>query len=293
MYHRVADLAPDSHRLCISPVVFRAHIAELKRRCHLMPLTELASALEHGTLPPRAAAVTLDDGCIDNLTTASAILVEFEAPATFFIPTDRLDEKHEFWWDVLERIFMASRVLPPVLELPGSGVTLFPTAIADERAATHRALAEYLRSLRWEVRDALLRSIVDWSGVDVTPRETHRPMLASEVRELGARKGHAIGAHSVHHVGLPILSREEKRRELVESKKTLEELLATIVTAFAYPYGHVDAETVGVTSDVFHVAVTAAAAPAGARDDSRTLPRFDGNRLTPDELVELVDSLWA
>lgn len=293
MYHRVAELLPDAHGLCIAPAIFREHMVELTRRCHLMPLMELASALERGDLPPRATAITFDDGCLDNLTTASGILSEFEVPATFFIPTERLGEKHEFWWDTLERVFLSSRQLPTVLELAANGVNIFATETDAERTATHRALAEHIRGVGWKVRDALLHRIVEWAGLDVTPRDTHRPMLADELCELSKRRGHAIGAHSVHHVGLPTLSSEEKRREMLESKETLEDLLGTSVTAFAYPYGHVDAATLELARDVFTVALTTRSAPAAMTDNPRALPRFDASRLTRTELVRLLNSVGS
>src|SRR5205085_9799910 len=91
-YHRVADLRPDSHALCTPPDVFRAHMAHLREHYVPIGVDELLSAAASGTIPERAVAVTLDDGYLDALTTASPILMESGIPATFFVNSDRLCE---------------------------------------------------------------------------------------------------------------------------------------------------------------------------------------------------------
>jgi len=63
--------------------------------------------------------------------------------------------------------------------------------------------------------------------------------LSSEDLKILDESGIAIGSHTVHHAFLPKLGPEEVRRELVESKKTLEGLLGHPVTLFSYPAGGV------------------------------------------------------
>jgi len=47
----------------------------------------------------------------------------------------------------------------------------------------------------------------------------------------------AFGSHSVTHTRFAALTAEERRRELVESKSSLEGILQRPVTLFSYPYG--------------------------------------------------------
>jgi hypothetical protein len=58
-----------------------------------------------------------------------------------------------------------------------------------------------------------------------------------EIREM-AELGHEIGSHSVHHANMAQVDLAEARRELVDSKKTLEDRLSRPVQWFAYPYGN-------------------------------------------------------
>lgn len=291
MYHRVAALNPDVHQLCIAPESFREHMNEVSRGYHAMALLDLVNALASGNVPPRAVAVTFDDGCIDNLGIASEILQAFDVPATFFIPTERLDEKREYWWDALERIFISAIRLPPQLDLHEDEAVVYRTETGDERAAAHRALGERIRTASREERDALMNRITAWAGVDLAPRETHRPMVSDEIRELSRRRGHAIGAHSIHHLSLPAQPADVQRNEVFGSKVHLEQLLGMPVTAFAYPYGHCDDATVKLVAEGFAVAVTATAGPLSAHENPLALPRIDASPLTREELGRSLDAM--
>jgi peptidoglycan/xylan/chitin deacetylase (PgdA/CDA1 family) len=66
--------------------------------------------------------------------------------------------------------------------------------------------------------------------------ETGRLLSEKELRE-SARRGLEIGAHTVNHPHLSLLSPDEQAAEIAGSKAHLEEILGQPVPAFAYPYG--------------------------------------------------------
>lgn len=66
--------------------------------------------------------------------------------------------------------------------------------------------------------------------------------LSEEDLKILDESGITIGSHTVHHAFLPKLSLEEVRRELIDSKKTLEAVLGHEVTLFSYPAGGVTPE---------------------------------------------------
>lgn len=49
--------------------------------------------------------------------------------------------------------------------------------------------------------------------------------------------GHEVGSHTLDHVHLPRLTAEEARRQVVQSRALLEEMLDEVVTSFCFPYG--------------------------------------------------------
>lgn len=96
-YHRVWAAADDPHDLCVSPAHFAAQMAILRREAHPLSLSELVSRWRAGRLPPRAVAVTFDDGYLDTLTTALPVLARESVPATVFVMTGCLGAAP--WWD--------------------------------------------------------------------------------------------------------------------------------------------------------------------------------------------------
>lgn len=293
MYHRVADLSPDVHRLCIPPGVFREHMETLKTNYGPVGLIDLADALVSRDVPNDAVAITFDDGGLDNLTVASPILQEFDLPATFFITTERLHEKHEFWWDTLERILITAAALPDRLDLAEDGTSIHNTNTMGDRAEAFAAIAPRIRGLDPLGRDRVMGRIIAWAGVTCAPRDTHRPMVADEVVELSRRPRHTIGAHGVHHLKLSEQPVELLQQEMLGSKHSLEQLLNKDVAAFAYPYGHHDAPSMELARETFRAAVTTVHQAVTLDADPVSLPRIDASRLTPTELRDALDSLLS
>jgi len=68
-------------------------------------------------------------------------------------------------------------------------------------------------------------------------REAEEPMMdAHQVRDWLAA-GHDIGSHTLTHPFLSRISQDEARREIVESRKKLEDLFGRPIRHFCYPYG--------------------------------------------------------
>jgi peptidoglycan/xylan/chitin deacetylase (PgdA/CDA1 family) len=74
-------------------------------------------------------------------------------------------------------------------------------------------------------------------------------ILSAEQLKQMVQEGWSIGAHTCSHPRLPKCSAEQKRREITESKRVLEERLGIEVRHFAYPFGayaDVDNESAGM-----------------------------------------------
>ncbi|MBU2159107.1 polysaccharide deacetylase family protein [Patescibacteria group bacterium] len=65
----------------------------------------------------------------------------------------------------------------------------------------------------------------------------------SEEDILALSKQQEIGAHTLTHADLPLLTKEEKIHEIQGSKEWLESVTGNSVHFFCYPYGRVDEET--------------------------------------------------
>ncbi|MFD1197850.1 polysaccharide deacetylase family protein [Brucella gallinifaecis] len=105
-------------------------------------------------------------------------------------------------------------------------------------------------------------------GVPVTPC-----MSVEQMREW-AELGHEVGAHTLDHVNLEKTPEEEARRQIVQSKTMLEDMLGSEVTNFAYPYGG----NLPIHRDMcreagYETATTTVHARARADDDPFAMPR--------------------
>jgi peptidoglycan/xylan/chitin deacetylase (PgdA/CDA1 family)/glycosyltransferase involved in cell wall biosynthesis len=276
-YHRVAELVPDTHALCTPPTVFESHMQCLARDWTPISLDELTAAAAANAIPERAVAITFDDGYLDALTTASPILEAFKIPATFFVNSDRLNEPHERWWDIMERLFLTDALLPPELDLRSDAYALHArTRIPAERAAALERLNEKMWTLDWDARASLTEQIIAWSGVRPCVRDTHRVLTADELRQLAARPGHSIGAHSVHHLALTTQPSATKQVEVATDKATLEKTLGGRVSFFSYPYGDFDGELVTVVRDAgFRAALTVETGRVTSSTNRLLLPRCE------------------
>src|SRR6185503_8348964 len=87
LYHRVAEDARDPFRLCVTPNEFDQQMRHLAGVYRVLTLAELQTGVDIADRPEPGVAVTFDDGYVDNLTTASPILLAHGIPATFFVTT--------------------------------------------------------------------------------------------------------------------------------------------------------------------------------------------------------------
>src|SRR5262245_45811599 len=97
VYHHVSP-APPADRVRVpeegwqwrhSPEGLRRQLLELRRRdFRIVPLSEIVEGIQRtGREPARSAALTFDDGWLDNFTHALPVLVDLGVTATFFITT--------------------------------------------------------------------------------------------------------------------------------------------------------------------------------------------------------------
>jgi peptidoglycan/xylan/chitin deacetylase (PgdA/CDA1 family) len=105
-------------------------------------------------------------------------------------------------------------------------------------------------------------------------------MNVTEMREWAAA-GNEVGSHTLDHVHLPRVSCVEARRQIVESKRELEQALGAPVTAFCYPYGdHTPEHRCMVREAGYENATLTARGLAGPADDLFGLPRVTVSRST-------------
>jgi peptidoglycan/xylan/chitin deacetylase (PgdA/CDA1 family) len=287
MYHRVADLPPDGAGICIDPEHFRVHMSILATTCAPISLTDMITRAHERRLPPRAVAVTFDDGYLDNLHVASPVLAGLGIPATFFVNSGGLDTPAEAWWDSVERILLVAPRAPEHLEITVAGTALdLPTGTSEQRRRAFDEVRRLAIPASPEARDALVAQLDEWHGKNGAPRSTHRLLTSEEVSRLAARPGHQIGAHTANHTMLTRQTAGVQRHEMSENRARLEEITGAPVVALSYPYGDCDRGTVELAGDLgFEAAVTVDAGVVDVDTDPLRLPRLDVAKDAPESFA--------
>ncbi|MCC7077331.1 MAG: polysaccharide deacetylase family protein [Acidimicrobiia bacterium] len=230
-------------------------------------------ALQAGVpLPPRAFAVTFDDGYRDNLELAAPLLHRLGVPATVFLVPALLSGESRAWWEQLAWAIEAATAPAAVwegrtyeLSTPAARRAVF-TEVAERvkvrcRDERERAVAYFTDALEPRDRPGDTDLFLDWEGA-------HRLVAA----------GWEIGSHSLRHAILSQESPHEQRVDLLESRTRLARELGVDVSLLAYPNGAAgdfDEITVGAAKEAgYRYAVTTIDGHNTARTPPYRLKRY-------------------
>lgn len=244
----------------------------IKAWFNVLPLDVAIERLRTRQLPPRAAAISFDDGYADNRTVALPILQQHGLPACFFIATGFLDGGRMWNDTVIESVRACSS---DSLNLTELGLGSHPiNSVLGKRTAIEAIIGQ-IKYLPVGERLELTQKLSE--AARVTP-PSDLMLTSAQVKELHAG-GMQIGAHTVSH---PILARTdlpEARREITSSKLFLEQLLQTRIGLFAYPNGkpgndYLPEHATLIRELGFDAAVSTAWGVADHRTDPFQIPRF-------------------
>jgi peptidoglycan/xylan/chitin deacetylase (PgdA/CDA1 family) len=221
----------------LDAATFGAVVGELAAAGEPVSMDDVVAAHEGGAaLPPRAFAITFDDGFRNNLTVAAPILERAGVPATFYVTTGFVAGNGASWIDTVEAALAASTA--DELVLPWES-TARPSATTAQRIAVAEEVRRVVKSTPELDPYAVAEEIAAAAG---TPRLEPDPELDDkltwdEVRELAAQQRFIVGGHSHTHRVLSFLDAEELEREVAVSTTMLAEALGAPVRHYSYPEG--------------------------------------------------------
>jgi len=276
MYHRVIELSSDPWQLSVSPRNFAEHLKILQQNYRILSLHDLLSSLKNARLPKQGVALTFDDGYADNLCNAKPLLEKYEVPATVFVASGCIDN-NGFWWDELEQALLQPRKLPKSLQMNvHDRLYEWPTSNLDQRQHAYLAIHKILLSLRVSDRDQVMTELFAWANVDKKGCSDDRPLTTAELIQLSQSEFVDIGAHTVTHASLPILSRDDQIREIDGSRQKLTAILGSPVDTFSYPFGKFTSDTIDIVkASGFEMALTAETNAVEVGADLFQLGRFE------------------
>jgi len=230
-YHRILS-APDPF-LDSEPdaATFDWQMQLLKQCFNVLPLHDAVQMLATERMPPRAVAISFDDGYRSIHDLALPVLVKHGLPATVFVTTGQMREEGSMWNDM---ILEAMRRLPAMpLDLRVLGLEVYPMAGAAERKRTAGILTERCKYMPPLERARFTNHLQSLVGGNLR----QDLMLNADMLRTLTRNQVEIGGHTVNHPILTRLDDEVARREISDNKAQLEELIGQPVRLFAYPNG--------------------------------------------------------
>jgi peptidoglycan/xylan/chitin deacetylase (PgdA/CDA1 family) len=210
---------------------FRLQMAFVKRAYGVVPLDAIVDAIADGRpLPPRALAVTFDDGYADNHRLGLPVLRDLGLSATIYVATAGLDDAAPFWVAAVRALALAAT--GPSLDVPGQ--TPIPLGPVAQRGPAVKALTRALVPLDAAARATLLEQTARGAGVDLARLLRGTMLTRAQVRELHAA-GWTIGAHTVNHINVALADRAAAEAEIVGSRDALAAAVGARVCHFCYP----------------------------------------------------------
>lgn len=232
---------------------FEAQLQYLRNHATVIPLLEASRRLRDGNLPPRAVAITFDDGYANNLELAYPLLETYDIPAAIFISS----------------AYTECGGIYPFLRLK-----LLALAFPECR----QALPVYKSS----PLDVVIAAADRWSaerGLTLTPDQirTLRPLTVDDLTTFDPQLVE-IGSHTHTHTILSNESRMRRDREITHSIGKLTEWTGRQIRAFSYPNGQAGnfdaADKELLRSDGIEVAVSGIAGSNDRGADTLELRRY-------------------
>jgi peptidoglycan/xylan/chitin deacetylase (PgdA/CDA1 family) len=234
-YHRIGEAGAsplDRDLWSACEEAFDEQLAYLKLHCDVITPDDIDEVRRK----PRGihVLVTFDDGYGDNYELAYRALRRHGLPATFFIATGFIDRPRLPWWDEIAAIVTSTPLdalrLEPWFPAP------LPLGEPEQRQAAKRALLAAYKRLPNAEAAAMLDHLRQIAGVDTRDLAESLWMSWDMLREMAAN-GMTIGGHTVNHVILSRVPKEEQWREIADCARRIEQEIGTPMRYFAYPVG--------------------------------------------------------
>jgi len=241
-YHSVtADQEHGWRRaLFFTPEELEARLALIRKwDLNVLPLGEAVDRLRNGTLPPRSAALTFDDGTVDFKTIVWPLLKRYGYPATVYVTTYYSEKQLPIFPLMCSYLLWQARGrrLPASAEL---GVA-DPVDLSSpsERARVERAIVDRANrdGLSAEDRHQLtfhLAGLLERDYGDLLRRRVLQLMTPEEMRQVAA-DGADVQLHTHRH--RTPRDRALFEREIAENRARIERLTGRPANHFCYPSG--------------------------------------------------------
>lgn len=293
LYHRVETLLDDYNYQAVTPDNFRTHINFLKNNYQIITPDEIYNDIE---TDEDRIVITFDDGYYDFYTNAMPILKEYNVPATLFVSTENIDKPFENWTDNILRIIFSEHsgsisIMDEKINNKWNVTTI------KERKAFYQDIRKLFLQMDKKDRDRYTRVLENWANVKHEGRIDRRILRSDEIYNISKENFITLGSHTCSHPSLRCLEEEEQIKEIVESKKILEEIIKNKIKYFSYPFGsrdHYSEKTIEIVKHAgYKMAFSVSNSTVGTEKNCYEIPRCPVGNYGETEFESLISNIFS
>lgn len=187
--------------------------------------------------PPRAFAVTFDDGFENNYSVAAPILRDLNVPATFYVTSQFVDANAMSWIDRIEWAFERPDVVS--VHLPWRKDVATASTPAEKIALLDEIRQVVKRDTQYREED-VVQTIFSQTGLDeiaASEEPIDRKMTWAQVAEISGNDLFIVGGHSHTHSVLSSLTRKQLNAEIDTSLRLISNSVGGPLVHYSYPEG--------------------------------------------------------
>ena len=260
-----------------SQATFESHLSDLTKNYNVISLDELIGhKSKEKPVPPRSAAITIDDGYRDFYDIAFPVLKKFDVPATLYVVTGFVDGENWIWTDKA-RYILANTSMDRCELVVGSKKIEASLIDVESRLKAAGSINSELKKMPDGEKDLILRNIASQMEITVPylPPDEFKALGWAEAREM-QNSDIEIGSHTATHPILTNVDEQTLVSELRMSKAMLQDKLQKKTIHFCYPNGNVSQrERDAAEKSGYASAVTTGLRLCENSDDLFLLPRID------------------
>lgn len=238
-FHRVLDRPDPMMPGEMDAERFDVVLKWIGQQFRVLPPLQACEQLHAGSLPPRAAIISFDDGYRDNHDVAMPILLRHGMQAVFFVATGYLGNGVQF----NDRLTEAFRDLQTeTLDAAWLGLGELPTAELADRLRSLERVREAAKYLEPDARWQAVERIEAACGASLRGLQRGRVMMTEQEVAALAANGMEIGGHTVWHPILQSVDDATAYDEIASGRDALAAILGSAPLLFSYPNGKLTAD---------------------------------------------------
>ena len=213
-------------------------IKEIKHTGYPLSMDDVVFYRNSGEpFPPKAFAVTFDDGFANNYTVAAPILEGLKVPATFYVTTDFIDRNRMSWIDRIEYCFETA-------DKGRLNFTWTEKAFFFHSTTDKIHILDYLRnkvkhdsSINLDELVSNIFSQCNMPLIEQSDDPLDMKMNWAQVKDIHEDSLFTVGGHTHRHSILSFLDRTELEREIQISMNLLKQKAGIHTHHYSYPEG--------------------------------------------------------